>query len=274
MLNFIGGGKLQNILVVDDASLIRFRLSTILKSEGFNVFEASTAVEVRQNSFSKDISLENIDLILLDIYLKNENGLDLLEVLSNKHPKIPVIIVSGANKTDIIKRSVKLGAKDFIAKPFDKKTILYKINNLSINSEKKEVMENEESYKTNLSIELNRSLRSKQPFSIVKIALPQKLEVKEYIEIKNFITSRIRNIDQVFVLADYEYLFILPLTDKSGSKVFIDKITNITLENKQFKNDHFNVEKLTFSEDIIGKKEVDGKKFKEYRTEILKKMKL
>lgn len=274
MLNFIGGGKLQNILVVDDASLIRFRLSTILKSEGFNVFEASTAVEVRQNSFSKDISLENIDLILLDIYLKNENGLDLLEVLSNKYPKIPVIIVSGANKTDIIKRSVKLGAKDFIAKPFDKKTILYKINNLSINSEKKEVMENEESYKTNLSIELNRSLRSKQPFSIVKIALPQKLEVKEYIEIKNFITSRIRNIDQVFVLADYEYLFILPLTDKSGSKVFIDKITNITLENKQFKNDHFNVEKLTFSEDIIGEKELDGKKFKEYRTEILKKMKL
>lgn len=274
MLNFIGGGKLQNILVVDDASLIRFRLSTILKSEGFNVFEASTAVEVRQNSFSKDISLENIDLILLDIYLKNENGLDLLEVLSNKHPKIPVIIVSGANKTDIIKRSVKLGAKDFIAKPFDKKTILYKINNLSINNEKKEVMENEESYKTNLSIELNRSLRSKQAFSIVKIALPQKLEVKEYIEIKNFITSRIRNIDQVFVLADYEYLFILPLTDKSGSKVFIDKITNITLENKQFKNDHFNVEKLTFSEDIIGEKELDGKKFKEYRTEILKKMKL
>lgn len=268
------GGKLQNILVVDDASLIRFRLSTVLKSEGFEVYESETAAAVRQNFFAKDISLANIDLILLDIYLKNENGLDLLEFLTDKYPNIPVIIVSGANKTDIIKKSVKLGAKDFIAKPFDKKTVLYKINNLSVGNEKKEVMKNEESYKTNLSIELNRSLRSKQAFSIVKIVLPARLEVEEYIEIKNFITSKIRNIDQVFVLADYEYLFILPLTNKAGSKVFIDKITNITLENKQSKNDHFNVENLTFPDDIMGQKEADGNKFNKYRTDILKKMEL
>jgi len=265
---------LQNILVVDDASLIRFRLSTILKSEGFKVYESETAAAVRQNSFAKDISLANIDLILLDIYLKNENGLDLLEFLTDKYPNISVIIVSGANKTDIIKRSVKLGAKDFIAKPFDKKTVLYKINNLSGDNEKKEVIESEESYKTNLSIELNRSLRSKQAFSIVKVVLPEKLEVEEYIEIKNFITSKIRNIDQVFVLADYEYLFILPLTNKEGSKVFIDKITNITLANTEIKNDHFIIEDLTFSEDISGEKEPDVKNFNEYRTEILKKMKL
>ena len=128
------GGKLQNILVVDDASLIRFRFSTILKSEGFNVYESETAVAVRQNFFAKDISLANIDLILLDIYLKNENGLDLLEFLTDKYPNISVIIVSGANKTDIIKRSVKMGAKDFIVKPFDKKTVLYKINNLSVDN--------------------------------------------------------------------------------------------------------------------------------------------
>ena len=79
---------MQNILVVDDASLIRFRLSTILKSEGFKVYESETAAAVRQNSFAKDISLANIDLILLDIYLKNENGLDLLEFLTEKYPNI------------------------------------------------------------------------------------------------------------------------------------------------------------------------------------------
>jgi len=265
---------LQNTLVVDDASLIRFRLSTILKAEGFNVFEASNAGTVRQNSFSKDISLNDIDLILLDIYLKNENGLDLLEFLTSKYPQISVIIVSGANKAGIIKRSVKLGAKDFIAKPFDKVTVLYKINNLSTNSENKKVLAREESYKTNLSIELNRSLRSKQPFSIIKIDLPQALAEKEYIEIKNFITSRIRNIDQVFVLADYKYLFILPLTDKEGSWVFIKKVTNITLDNKELKSKKFDIEKLTFPEDIVEKEKVEGKKFQEYRKKIMKELRL
>lgn len=265
---------MQNILVVDDSSIIRFRLSNILKAEGFNVFEASNAGAVRQNSFSQDVSLGDIDIILLDIYLKNENGLDLLEILTDKHPKISVIIVSGANKAGIIKKSVRLGAKDFIAKPFDKTTVLYKINNLNNGGKKKEVLESEESYKTNLSIELNRSLRSRKPFSIIKIDLPQKLGQEEYIEIKNSITSKIRNIDQVFVLADYKYLFILPLTDKNGSKVFIEKITNITPENSELKRKKFNVEKLTFPEDVVDKEDLSGKKFKEYKINIFKKLNL
>lgn len=266
--------KLENILVVDDAKLIRFRLTAILKGEGFNVFEAENTASVRQNSFSKDISLEEIDIILLDIYLKNENGLDLLEFLTDKYPKIPVIIVSGANKAGIIKRAVRLGAKDFIAKPFDKTTVLYKINNLNTRNNKKNVLEKEESYKTNLSIELNRSLRSKQPFSIIKIDLPQALEEKEYIEIKNFITAKIRNIDQVYVLADYKYLFILPLTDKDGSSVFVEKITNITLKNVDLKSRKFEVEKLSFPADIVSRGEMDGKQFKEYREKILEKLAL
>ena len=265
---------MENILVVDDAKLIRFRLAAILKAEGFKVFEAANTGSVRQNSFSKEISLENIDLILLDIYLKNENGLDLLEFLTDKYPKIPVIIVSGANKAGIIRKAVRLGAKDFIAKPFDKTTVLYKVNNLNNRSNKKNALEREESYKTNLSIELNRSLRSKQPFSIIKIDLPQTLEENEYIEIKNFITAKIRNIDQVYVLADYKYLFILPLTDKEGSWVFIKKITNITLENKELENKRFAVEKLSFPEDIVSREEMDGRRFKKYRGEILQKLEL
>ncbi|MFW5988499.1 MAG: response regulator [bacterium] len=263
-----------NILVIDDAKLIRFRLSTILKAEGFKVFEAADTGSVRQNSFSKDISLEDLDIILLDIYLKNENGLDLLKFLTAKYPEIPVVIVSGANKAGIIKKAVRLGAKDFIAKPFDKKTVLYKINNLKTRSSKKNVLEREESYKTNLSIELNRSLRSKQPFSIIKLDLPQALEESEYIEIKNFITSKIRNIDQVYVLADYKYLFILPLTDKEGSWLFIKKITSATLENKELKSKKFGIEKLSFPEDIVSREEMDGRKFREYRGKISEKLAL
>lgn len=265
---------MKNILVVDDTSLIRYRLVSILEGEGVNVFEASTTAEVRQNSFSKDISLADIDIILLDIYLKNENGLDLLKTLSAAYPQISVIIVSGVNKANIIKKAVKLGARDFIAKPFDKKTVLTKINNLSIKNHKQNLINQEESYKTNLSIELNRSMRSKQPFSIVKIILPEKLEVAEYIEIKNYITSKIRNIDQVFILADDEYLFILPLTNKEGREVFIEKITNITLENKQFKNKDFILEKITFPSDCSSKKEIEGKNFKKYKNKILKKLNL
>jgi hypothetical protein len=59
------------------------------------------------------------------------------------------------------------------------------------------------------------------------------------------------------------------LTDTEGSKVFIKKIISITLENNKLQDKKFDVEKLTFPEDIINKEDVDGKNFKEYRIEIL-----
>jgi YesN/AraC family two-component response regulator len=265
---------MKNILVVDDTTLVRFRIASILKLEDFNVYQSDNAAAVRQNTFSNEISLQDIDLILLDIYLSGENGFDLLSFLSQRYPDIDVIIVSGANKTSIIKKAVSLGAKDFIAKPFDKSTLLSKINNIDSEVENRGFFKKAESYKTALSLELNRSIRSEIPFSIVILDLPHKIDQKYYIDIKDLITSRIRNIDQIFFLEDFKYLFILPLTDKKGREVFIEKITNISLENKHLVKDDFGVKAVTFPKDIIEAEKLNPEKYNEYKNKLLKTLNL
>ncbi|RCW50609.1 response regulator [Halanaerobium sp. ST460_2HS_T2] len=263
---------MKNILVIDDTTLVRYRITSILKTEGFNVYQSANAASVRQNTFASDISLKDIDLILLDIYLSSENGFDLLSFLGKQYPAIDIIVVSGANRAAVIKRSVSLGAKDFIAKSFDRSTLLRKVNNIDSVSENKGFLKKEESYKTTLSMELNRSIRSKLSFSVVKLDLPHKIDQKYYMDIKDLITSRIRNIDQIFFLQDFEYLFILPLTDREGREVFIEKITNISLENKHLIKDNFEVEAVTFPEEIIDLSKLDPENYGEYKEGILKKV--
>ena len=260
---------MKNILIVDDTTLIRFRIASILKLEDFNVYQSDNAADVRQNTFAKEISLSDIDLVLLDIYLSGENGFDLLSFLSQQYPDIDIIIVSGANKTSIIKRAVSLGAKDFIAKPFDKSTLLKKVNNIDSAADSRDIFKKAESYKTALSLELNRSMRSGLPFSVVILDLPHKIDQKYYIDIKDFITSKIRNIDQIFFIENFKYLFVLPLTDKEGRGVFIEKITNITLENKHLVKENFGVKAVTFPAEVVGEEKLNPKNYSEYKNEIV-----
>lgn len=62
-----------NILLVDDEDEIRFLFSTVLKEEGYNIFEASNSEEC-----FKVLASEKIDLCVLDIKLKGESGVDIL----------------------------------------------------------------------------------------------------------------------------------------------------------------------------------------------------
>jgi hypothetical protein len=117
-------------------------------------------------------------------------------------------------------------------------------------------------------------MRSKLSFSVVILDLPHKIDQKYYMDIKNLITSRIRNIDQIFFLEDFKYLFILPLTDREGREVFIDKITNISLENKHLLKDNFEVEAVTFPEEIVEASNLDPENYGNFKEQILQKLKL
>lgn len=118
---------MANILIIDDAALIRKRMKNILLYDDHEVFELDTGKSIRNNSFSEEFSLDDIDVIFLDIYLKDENGFDILKYLSKNNPDIDVIIVSGENKISTVTKAVELGAKDFLAKPFDNQMILKKL---------------------------------------------------------------------------------------------------------------------------------------------------
>ena len=271
---------MQNILVVDDAGIIRFKLKNDLTSAGFNVYEAPNGAVVRDNTFSRDLSFEDMDLILLDIYLKNESGLELLKYIKNRYPYIQVIMISVETKKEVVRKAIDLGAADFLAKPFDKEDMLSRVNRVLSRSKEevdtaKEVEEKSpgrdevESLKTALSMEINRSIRAELPVSLAKIDLSENIEAQEMRKVKDTITGRIRDIDRVFFLEKNAYTFLLPLTDEEGSKVFADKIDSCIEENISPEEVAAGWEIVTFPAGVVEGDEIDPQKQNDYRGKML-----
>src|SRR5208337_774558 len=104
-----------DILIVDDEEDIRELVAGILEDEGHgarmarNSDEALTASEARRPQ-----------LILLDIWLQGSrlDGLQLLEAIKKQNPTVPVVMISGHGNIETAVTAIKLGAYDFIEKPF------------------------------------------------------------------------------------------------------------------------------------------------------------
>ena len=104
--------KKASILVVDDESNIRLLLEEILTEEGYQVTTASNAAEARDARLS-----EEYDLILLDIWMPETDGISLLKEWAKKGSLEPVIMMSGHGTVDTAVEATRLGAVDYIEKP-------------------------------------------------------------------------------------------------------------------------------------------------------------
>ena len=102
-----------NILIVDDEIGILESLSGILQDEGYSTITASNGNEAIKNFQDNDINL-----VLLDVQLPDINGVEVLRKIKEIEPDIPVIMISGKATIRIAVDSTKLGAYDFIEKPF------------------------------------------------------------------------------------------------------------------------------------------------------------
>jgi len=101
----------MKILVVDDEEAICASLKDILEEEGYDVYIANSAMEAEEKFSSI------IDLVLLDIKLGNDNGIELLKKLKKTGPAIPVIMISGHGTIALAATAFKLGAHEFMEKP-------------------------------------------------------------------------------------------------------------------------------------------------------------
>ncbi len=109
------------ILVVDDDPKIRTLLRRLFEGEGWDVAEAASRDEVRNQ-----LAIGRVDLVTLDLVLGGEDGLAIAREL-RQESNLPLIIVSG--KGDTIDRVVglELGADDYIAKPFHVREVLARV---------------------------------------------------------------------------------------------------------------------------------------------------
>ena len=107
-----------HILVVDDERNIRNNLAMVLEAEGYKVDKASNGddalVQVKAGLY---------DIVFVDIQMPKMDGLELLRYLRGLRPKMPVVMLTAYGTAKRAVEAMKLGAVDFLEKPFDPKAI-------------------------------------------------------------------------------------------------------------------------------------------------------
>ncbi|MCX6306118.1 MAG: sigma-54 dependent transcriptional regulator [Bacteroidetes bacterium] len=101
------------ILILDDEKQFTEELSGFFVDSNFDSFEANTAAEGK-----KILTSHAIDLLILDVRLPGVNGLDILKEVKNDYPFMEVIIISAHGDMDTVIKAMRLGAFDYLRKPF------------------------------------------------------------------------------------------------------------------------------------------------------------
>lgn len=103
-----------SVLVVEDEDNARNFVSTFLKKKGYEVFEASTLDEARER-----VKKGDGDVVLLDVQLHGEYGLNLLYETAMMPARPPIIVITSFGSIDMAVDAMKNGATDFLQKPLD-----------------------------------------------------------------------------------------------------------------------------------------------------------
>lgn len=115
----------NDILIVDDEADIRKIIAGILQDEGYETREAGGSAEALAA-----IQSRQPNLIILDVWLQNSqfDGLQLLEMVRRDSPDQQVVMISGHATFDMAVRATKMGAYDFLTKPFKSDVLLHTIS--------------------------------------------------------------------------------------------------------------------------------------------------
>ena len=111
----------KEILVIDDNADIRFLICNILKEKNYEVRSAAN-----YDQAVLEINKRVPDLAIIDIKLDkpNKDGIDLLKLITKKNKLTPIIMISGHATVQVAVEAIRLGAYEFIEKPFSKEKIL------------------------------------------------------------------------------------------------------------------------------------------------------
>ena len=249
---------MRSILIVEDDITFGMMLKTWLGKKGFEVSSVSTIARAR-----KHIESQTVDLILSDLRLPDHEGIDLLKWMNEQGKAIPLIIMTGYADIQSAVLAMKLGARDYIAKPVNPGELLKKISEALQDSPSQVSSSQATSKVTNEgqhSYLEGESDAAKQLYNYVGLVAPTNMSVlingssgtgKEYVAHRIHQLSK-RN-DKPFIavdcgsipkeLAASEFFghvkgsFTGALTDKTGAfvaanggTIFLDEIGNLSYE--------------------------------------------
>jgi adenylate cyclase len=141
------------IIVVDDNRMNRLKLSRGLQQQGYHVALADNGRQALEMVWA-----ESFDLMLLDILMPEMDGYQVLEKMKcdSKLRDIPVIVISALDDMDSIVRCIKMGAEDYLLKPFDPVLLRARIG---ASLEKKRWRDQEQAYLQQIQAEREKSER-------------------------------------------------------------------------------------------------------------------
>jgi two-component system, chemotaxis family, chemotaxis protein CheY len=119
-------GSPFRVLIVDDSMFVAKQIGQILTSEGFDVI--ATAADGEEGVEKYKENFPNIDLVTMDITMPKMDGITALEHIMNFDKNAKVVMISALGKQDLVKKSLLLGAKNYIVKPLDRKKVLERIS--------------------------------------------------------------------------------------------------------------------------------------------------
>ncbi|WP_419867632.1 response regulator [Clostridium perfringens] len=205
----------KKILIVEDYPMVALINKRFLENMGFKNILGPVQTE---EEIIKVLDKENIDLILLDVYLPKKNGIDILKSLRYKKYLTDVIMITAANSVEEVKRAFAYGVTDYLVKPFEFERFEEAINK----------------YKQKNNLLNKREALSQQDIDVIsksleeKIELPKGLNQKTLDRIMEFLKE---NQGKVWTLREIAYeLKISNVTIKKYMDYLEDvKKVNVTL---------------------------------------------
>ncbi|NLY70537.1 MAG: response regulator [Clostridiales bacterium] len=115
------------ILIVDDAAFMRMMIKDNLKKAGFDEFIEASNGEEAVAKYKED----NPDLVILDITMPGMDGIEALGAIKDMDPEAKVVMCSAMGQEAMVVEAIKMGALDFIVKPFKPERLVQTVKNIA-----------------------------------------------------------------------------------------------------------------------------------------------
>ena len=148
----------KKILILEDDPMVALINKRFLENMGFKDILGPVQTE---EEIIKVLDKENIDLILLDVYLPKKNGIDILKSLRYKKYLTDVIMITAANSVEEVKRAFAYGVTDYLVKPFEFERFEEAVNK----------------YKQKNNLLNKREALSQQDIDVISKSLEEKVEL-------------------------------------------------------------------------------------------------
>ncbi|MDF2906139.1 MAG: transcriptional regulator [Herbinix sp.] len=220
----------DGIIILDEVSMMRRRISSMLQGYNFRVFEASYDVELFNIIAEENI---NIRLILMDLGYDINKGFETLAKLKEKKPNIPIFVITSNNKRSVFIRAMAEGATDYILKPFDDEFLLEKI--LSVVKVKYQIVPDSINISFNIHSYLNAELKKAQKGKYeITVLMCTLYEVGS--EINNLVENKYIEALERFYVNCKNHLWETDVFERYGTQTFIGIFPYCTVGNVEIIN--------------------------------------